>query len=104
MGSTGRGTVHSPQVEFRCQVCGERVATEMRRHKTMGAFVPLWGPGPCHNRVCAAYAGPDEPAGDVPAPPGRRTGAPDASGTVSDASDTSDASDASGGNPAVGTG
>lgn len=67
MGTTGRGTVHSPQAEFRCPACGEPVATEMRRHKTMGTFVPLWGPGPCHNRECAAYAGLEETPADGPA-------------------------------------
>ncbi|MGW4027986.1 hypothetical protein ACWEFL_01500 [Streptomyces sp. NPDC004838] len=25
----------------------------MKRRKTLGAFVPCWGPGPCRNTACA---------------------------------------------------
>lgn len=38
-----------------CPVCGQRVATVVRRHKTLGAWVPVWSPGPCRNHECAAY-------------------------------------------------
>ncbi|QYX83526.1 hypothetical protein [Streptomyces akebiae] len=38
-----------------CPVCGQPVATVVRRHKTLGAWVPVWGPGPCRNHECAAY-------------------------------------------------
>lgn len=38
-----------------CPVCGQPVATVVRRHKTLGAWVPVWGPGPCRNHKCAAY-------------------------------------------------
>lgn len=38
-----------------CPVCGQPVATVVRRHKTLGAFVPVWGPGPCRNPKCEAY-------------------------------------------------
>ncbi|SPF01946.1 hypothetical protein SMA5143A_2699 [Streptomyces sp. MA5143a] len=31
------------------------MATIVRRHKTLGAFVPVWGPGPCRNPKCDAY-------------------------------------------------
>ncbi|MGV9316980.1 hypothetical protein ACWDR0_33110 [Streptomyces sp. NPDC003691] len=65
MGSTARGTAHSPQTAFRCPECGEPVETVMRRHKTLGAFVPLWGPGPCRNRDCAEYAGHAEDTGSA---------------------------------------
>ncbi|MFF3553205.1 hypothetical protein ACWD4V_08715 [Streptomyces tsukubensis] len=68
MGSAARGTAHSPQTAFRCPECGERVETVMRRHKTLGAFVPLWGPGPCHNAACTAYTGPAESADGDGAP------------------------------------
>ncbi|MEU6915778.1 hypothetical protein [Streptomyces olindensis] len=27
----------------------------MRRHKTLGVFVPLWRPSPCKNSECQAY-------------------------------------------------
>ncbi|MFH9065230.1 hypothetical protein ACH4GM_28980 [Streptomyces coeruleorubidus] len=29
--------------------------TVVRRHKTLGAWVPRWVPGPCRNPECAAY-------------------------------------------------
>ncbi|MEU6801381.1 hypothetical protein [Streptomyces neyagawaensis] len=38
-----------------CPACGQPVATIVRRHKTLGAFVPVWGPGPCRNPKCDAY-------------------------------------------------
>ncbi|MEU9206689.1 hypothetical protein AB0D27_01710 [Streptomyces sp. NPDC048415] len=42
--------------EHVCPVCGQPVATVVRRHKTLGAWVPVWGPGPCRNPKCEAYA------------------------------------------------
>ncbi|MFE9608917.1 hypothetical protein [Streptomyces sp. NPDC006012] len=44
--------------EHTCPVCGQPVKTVVKRHKTLGAWVPVWGPGPCHNPHCAACAGP----------------------------------------------
>ncbi|WP_060883337.1 hypothetical protein [Streptomyces caniscabiei] len=41
--------------EHVCPVCGQPVATVVRRHKTLGAWVPVWGPSPCRNHECAAY-------------------------------------------------
>ncbi|MFF5182324.1 hypothetical protein ACFY30_00840 [Streptomyces sp. NPDC000345] len=38
-----------------CPVCGQPVQSVVRRHKTLGAWVPRWGPGPCHNPECEAY-------------------------------------------------
>jgi hypothetical protein len=52
MGSEGRDTVRSPQVEHRCPACGEPVGTVIKRRKTLGAFVPVWEPGPCHKPGC----------------------------------------------------
>ncbi|WP_458245612.1 hypothetical protein [Streptomyces sp. MAI_2237] len=47
-----------------CPVCGQPVETVVKRHKTLGAWVPLWTPGPCHNPECAAYVpGGAEPRG-----------------------------------------
>ena len=43
--------------EHVCPVCGQPVDTVVRRHKTLGIWVPVWGPGPCHNPKCAACAG-----------------------------------------------
>ncbi|GGS27125.1 hypothetical protein GCM10010238_14670 [Streptomyces griseoviridis] len=45
--------------EYACPVCGQPVDTVVRRHKTLGAWVPAWVPGPCRNPRCAA--GPEEP-------------------------------------------
>ncbi|WUM78899.1 hypothetical protein OG485_28480 [Streptomyces sp. NBC_00328] len=45
--------------EHVCPECGQPVATVVHRYKTLGAWVPRWGPGPCRNPDCAAYA--DEP-------------------------------------------
>ncbi|WP_239109971.1 hypothetical protein [Streptomyces coelicoflavus] len=42
-----------------CPVCGQPVEAVARRHKTLGAWVPTWGPGPCHNPECAAGPEPD---------------------------------------------
>lgn len=42
-----------------CPVCGQPVETVVRRHKTLGAWVPVWGPGPCRNPGCEAYGAPD---------------------------------------------
>jgi hypothetical protein len=39
-----------------CPVCGQPVETVVRRHKTLGAWVPVWVAGPCHNPRCEAYA------------------------------------------------
>jgi hypothetical protein len=38
-----------------CPVCGQSVATVVKRHKTLGAWVPRWVPGPCRNPECEAY-------------------------------------------------
>ncbi len=48
--------------EHVCPVCGQPVETVVKRHKTLGAWVPVWGPGPCHNPDCAAYAETGRPA------------------------------------------
>ncbi|MFJ4620493.1 hypothetical protein [Streptomyces sp. NPDC088812] len=38
-----------------CPACGQPVDTVVRRHKTLGAWVPRWVAGPCHNPDCEAY-------------------------------------------------
>ncbi|MEU9439873.1 hypothetical protein AB0D42_02860 [Streptomyces sp. NPDC048304] len=43
-----------------CPVCGQPVDTVVGRRKTLGAWVPVWGPGPCRNPDCAPSR---EPAG-----------------------------------------
>ncbi|MEU6217084.1 hypothetical protein ABZ845_06095 [Streptomyces sp. NPDC047022] len=44
-----------------CPSCGQPVAAVVRRHKTLGAFVPVWRPGPCQNPRCPRYAGREHP-------------------------------------------
>jgi hypothetical protein len=39
-----------------CPVCGQPVDTVVKRHKTLGAWVPVWAAGPCRNPDCEAYA------------------------------------------------
>ncbi|MET7450956.1 hypothetical protein ABZT03_03475 [Streptomyces sp. NPDC005574] len=41
--------------ERHCPVCGQPVGTVVRRHKTLGAWVPVWVGGPCHNPDCDAF-------------------------------------------------
>ncbi|MEU0944805.1 hypothetical protein ABZ379_18715 [Streptomyces canus] len=43
--------------EHVCPVCGQPVETVVRRHKTLGAWVPVWTGGPCRNPECETYAG-----------------------------------------------
>jgi hypothetical protein len=55
-----------------CPVCKQTVETVVkRRHKTLGVFVPEWGPGPCRNPDCPEYL--EEPS------PGTRTARGDSS-------------------------
>ncbi|GAA2631516.1 hypothetical protein [Streptomyces vastus] len=46
--------------EYVCPVCGHPVEQVVRRHKTLGVFVPLWRPGPCKNPECHAYEAVEE--------------------------------------------
>lgn len=63
--------------EYVCPVCGQPVEAVVRRHKTLGVFVPLWRPGPCRNPDCRAYQGHGEPApGPAGEPEGPGTAAP----------------------------
>ncbi|MEV6259501.1 hypothetical protein AB0M42_01850 [Streptomyces sp. NPDC051784] len=52
------------QAEYACPACKKPVATVLARHKTLGIFVPHWGPGDCRNPACHRYTEPDR---DVPA-------------------------------------
>ncbi|MFF9582289.1 hypothetical protein [Streptomyces achromogenes] len=58
-----------------CPVCGQPVETVVKRHKTLGAWVPVWGRGPCRNPDCAAYTGSGGPESgrSATAGPGRPT-------------------------------
>lgn len=54
-----------------CPTCGQPVGTVVKRHKTLGAWVPLWQPGPCHNPNCPNHPETDpetEPEGPAPGP------------------------------------
>ncbi|WP_037891395.1 hypothetical protein [Streptomyces sp. NRRL S-87] len=46
---------NAPGQPRHCAVCGKPVDEVVHRHKTLGAFVPEWGPGPCRNPDCSAY-------------------------------------------------
>ncbi|GAA1417036.1 hypothetical protein GCM10009601_10320 [Streptomyces thermospinosisporus] len=35
-----------------CPTCGQPLEMVARRHKTLGAWVPVWQPGPCRNPDC----------------------------------------------------
>ncbi|MFI8217306.1 hypothetical protein [Streptomyces sp. NPDC085932] len=48
--------------EHVCPTCGQPVETVVRRHKTLGTWVPKWVAGPCHNPECGAY---DAEAGEA---------------------------------------
>lgn len=41
----------------------------VRRHKTLGAWVPVWTPGPCHSPDCASGPGLARPDPARPARP-----------------------------------
>ncbi|MFD3825827.1 hypothetical protein [Streptomyces sp. NPDC058625] len=46
----------SPRAALVCPVCKQSVTTRVKgRHKTLGIFVPVWRPGPCHNAECSEY-------------------------------------------------
>lgn len=38
-----------------CPACKQSVPAAVHRHKTLGVFVPVWGPGACQNRDCADF-------------------------------------------------
>ncbi|MCH0564003.1 MULTISPECIES: hypothetical protein [unclassified Streptomyces] len=41
-----------------CPYCGQHVGMVVRRHKTLGAWVPVWVREPCRNPGCEAYVDP----------------------------------------------
>ncbi|MGC5036601.1 MULTISPECIES: hypothetical protein [unclassified Streptomyces] len=49
--------------EHVCPTCGQPVETVVRRHKTLGTWVPKWVAGPCRNPDCGAYDAEDSEAG-----------------------------------------
>ncbi|MEV0692889.1 hypothetical protein [Streptomyces sp. NPDC050388] len=46
-----------------CPACGQPVEMVVRRHKTLGAWVPTWVHGPCGNRECERCPDRDAVAG-----------------------------------------
>ncbi|MFF9816020.1 hypothetical protein [Streptomyces sp. NPDC014006] len=76
-----------------CPVCGQRVETVVRRHKTLGAWVPVWVPGPCRNAGCPAFAEPSTARASRSEPP--VVAAPNEDGDASGAAGTSGTSEAS---------
>lgn len=69
MGEQGHRTARRTQAVQHCPVCGSPVGMTVKRHKTLGTFVPRWVPGPCSNPDCAGTA-----ASAAPEPPARRGG------------------------------
>ncbi|MER6617653.1 hypothetical protein ABT276_30920 [Streptomyces xantholiticus] len=71
-------TSHDPQHPYKCPGCGQPVAAIVKRHKTLGAYVPLWAPGPCRNPDCSLHVSTDhvsaEAAADSPENPDDTTG------------------------------
>ncbi|KUM70762.1 hypothetical protein [Streptomyces curacoi] len=41
--------------EHVCPACGQPVETVVKRHKTLGAWVPVWVAGPCRNPKCETH-------------------------------------------------
>ncbi|MFA3874862.1 hypothetical protein ABS735_14375 [Streptomyces sp. MMCC 100] len=52
-----------------CPKCGQPVEAVARRHKTLGAWVPVWAPGPCRNPKCAAGPEPNARTAEAGARP-----------------------------------
>ncbi|GAB1332485.1 hypothetical protein [Streptomyces sennicomposti] len=52
--------------EHVCPVCGQSVGTVVRRHKTLGVWVPVRRPGPCRNPDCGT---PERPSPEQPDEP-----------------------------------
>ncbi len=48
-----------------CPACGQPVETVVRRHKTLGTWVPLWVAGPCRNPECGAHDAEGAVSGDT---------------------------------------
>ncbi|MFF1284131.1 hypothetical protein [Streptomyces sp. NPDC058299] len=63
-----------------CPVCGQPVDMVVRRHKTLGAWVPVWTPGPCRSPDCASPPDPARPAGAPARPRGSGPKGPSAPG------------------------
>ncbi|WP_053672420.1 hypothetical protein [Streptomyces sp. NRRL B-1140] len=65
--------------EHVCPDCGQPVDTVVRRHKTLGTWVPRWVAGPCRNPECGSYEA-AAPESGHPADDGRGGAAPATSG------------------------
>ena len=40
---------------YLCPTCKKPVPAAVHRHKTLGVFVPVWGPDACQNRDCPDF-------------------------------------------------
>jgi hypothetical protein len=54
-----------------CRSCKQPVDTAVKRHKTMGVYVPVWTEGPCRNPECRQYVPDQEPIHAVRGAPRR---------------------------------
>ncbi|MEV5353903.1 hypothetical protein [Streptomyces sp. NPDC052693] len=71
--------------EHVCPTCGQPVETVVRRHKTLGTWVPRWVAGPCRNPECGAYDAESAEAGhpgEGARPPGPAEAARPAEGSA----------------------
>ncbi|NBM15625.1 hypothetical protein [Streptomyces sp. GC420] len=53
--ASGTGRTARSTEQHVCPECKQPVETAVKRRKILGAWVPVWGPGPCHNPRCKAY-------------------------------------------------
>ncbi|MFI0975519.1 hypothetical protein ACH4SP_00665 [Streptomyces sp. NPDC021093] len=54
-----------PRGSLLCPVCKNSVDTIVRgRRKSLGAYVPVWGPGPCGNPDCPEHVADSERVAD----------------------------------------
>ncbi|WP_233416136.1 hypothetical protein [Streptomyces sp. N35] len=58
LGDTGRIGAHRDGDE--CPVCKQPVDTVVKPRKVLGAYVPSYSAGPCHNPRCSAGVDPAE--------------------------------------------
>lgn len=52
------------QASHKCPVCRQPVTATIKKHKSLGVFVPVWVPDPCGNPRCSAHV--SEPQSQKP--------------------------------------
>ncbi|MHC0431705.1 hypothetical protein ACX6XY_16205 [Streptomyces sp. O3] len=59
----------SSETGYVCPVCKQPVQEAVKRRKVLGAWVPQFGAGPCHNPDCEACDDAEVPAAQSPPEP-----------------------------------